>query len=86
MESVAYAISCGTWGTNVLKLERGPFVEQDAGHAYVLDDSTARRRKVRLGASSLGEVEVLDGLAEGERVVVSGSDLFERAEKVRINR
>ena len=72
--------------TNVLKLERGPFVEQDAGHAYVLDDSTARRRKVRLGASSLGEVEVLDGLAEGERVVVSGSDLFERAEKVRINR
>ena len=39
-----------------------------------------------LGASSLGEVEVLDGLAEGERVVVSGSDLFERAEKVRINR
>ena len=29
---------------------------------------------------------LLDGLAEGERVVVSGSDLFERAEKVRINR
>lgn len=72
--------------TQVLKLERGPFIEQDAGHAYVVDGNLAARRKVRLGVSSLGEVEVLDGLSEGERVVVSGSDLFDRADQVRINR
>ena len=71
---------------NVLKLERGPFVEQDGGnYAYVMDGSTAVRRPVRLGASSLGEVEVLDGLQPGDRVVVSGSDQFDGAGKVKIN-
>ena len=69
---------------DVLWLERGPFIEQERGHAYVVVDGIAVRRPVRLGASSLGAVEILDGLAEGERVVVSGSDLFRSAERVRI--
>jgi HlyD family secretion protein len=71
---------------NILKVERGPFIEQSGGrYAYVVVGSTATRRPVRLGVSSLGEVEVLDGLQPGERVVVSGSDLFGEAEKVKIN-
>jgi HlyD family secretion protein len=70
----------------VLKVERGPFVEQSGGrYAYVVNGSTAVRRPVRLGVSSLGEVEVLDGLQAGDRVVVSGSDLFGEAQKVKIN-
>lgn len=72
--------------SNVLKLERGPFVEQDRGNAYVVNGDVAERRAVRLGASSLGEIEVLSGLAEGDRVVVSGSDAFEQAAQVRISR
>ena len=47
--------------------------------------STAVRRPVQLGASSLSEIEVLDGLKEGDRVVVSGSDLFGDADEVKIN-
>jgi HlyD family secretion protein len=70
---------------NVVKVERGPFVEQGNGNAYVMDGSTAVRRPVKLGVSSLGEVEVLSGLQPGDRVVVSGSDLFGDAEKVSIN-
>jgi HlyD family secretion protein len=71
---------------NVLKLERGPFVDQSGGrYAYVMDGSTAVRRPVRLGASSLAEIEVLDGLQPGDRVVVSGSDQFGDAEKVKIH-
>lgn len=71
---------------DVLKVERGPFVEQSGGrHAWVMDGNVAVRRPVRLGVSSLGEVEVLDGLQAGERVVVSGSDLFGDAEKVKVN-
>ncbi|RRU12998.1 efflux RND transporter periplasmic adaptor subunit [Stenotrophomonas sp. 278] len=70
---------------NVLKVERGPFVEQGNGQAYVMNGSTAVRRPVQLGVSSLGEVEILSGLQPGDRVVVSGSDLFGDAEQVSIN-
>lgn len=70
---------------NVLKVERGPFVEQGNGQAYVMNGSTAVRRPVKLGVSSLGEVEILSGLQPGDRVVVSGSDLFGDAEQVSLN-
>jgi HlyD family secretion protein len=70
---------------NVIKVERGPFVEQGNGQAYVMDGSTAIRRPVRLGVSSLGEVEILSGLRPGDRVVVSGAELFGDAETVSIN-
>jgi len=70
---------------NVIKVERGPFVEQGNGQAYVMDGDTAIRRPVQLGVSSLGEVEVLSGLRPGDRVVVSGAELFGDAESVSIN-
>ncbi|HLM53783.1 MAG TPA: efflux RND transporter periplasmic adaptor subunit, partial [Pseudoxanthomonas sp.] len=71
---------------NVLMVERGPFVEQNGGRfAYVVDGGSAVRRPIRTGVSSLGAVEILEGLQPGERVVVSGSDLFGDAERVRIN-
>ncbi len=70
---------------NVVKVERGPFVEQGNGQAYVMDGDVAIRRPVQLGVSSLGEVEILSGLQPGERVVVSGSDLFGDAERVSVN-
>lgn len=70
---------------NALKIERGPFVEQGNGYAYVMDGSHAVRRPVKLGVSSLGEVEILSGLQPGDRVVVSGSDLFGDAERVSVN-
>lgn len=70
---------------DVLKVERGPFVEQGTGTAYVMDGSTAVRRPVQLGVSSLGEVEILSGVQPGDRIVVAGSDLFKDAERVSIN-
>lgn len=71
---------------NVLKLERGPFVEQGGGRqAWVMEGNTAVRRPVQLGVSSLGEVEVLSGLKPGDRVVVSGSDLFGDAQRVSVH-
>ncbi|QOY62443.1 efflux RND transporter periplasmic adaptor subunit [Lysobacter sp. H21R4] len=71
---------------NVLMVERGPFVEQGNGSvAYVMDGNVAVRRPIRIGASSLGEVEIVDGLGVGDRVVVSGADQFGDAERVRVN-
>lgn len=71
---------------NVLKVERGPFVEQSGGsYAYVMEGSTAARRPVKLGVSSLGEVQVLSGLQAGDRVVVSGADNFGDAPRVTVH-
>ena len=67
-------------------VERGPFVEQSGGrYAWVVSGSTASRRPVQFGVSSLGEVEIVSGLQPGEKVVVSGTDLFGDAERVSIN-
>jgi HlyD family secretion protein len=71
---------------DVLMLARGPFVEQQGGRfAYVMDDDTAVRRPIALGATSVSAVEIRDGLGVGDRVVIAGSDAFEDAARVRIN-
>lgn len=71
---------------NALMVERGPFLEQNGGRfAYVVDGSSAVRRPIRTGVSSLDSVEILDGLQPGERIVVSGSDQFGDAERIKIN-
>ena len=67
---------------NVLMVERGSFVDQDAGYAYVLHDGVAERHPVRLGAQSVQKVEILEGLAVGDEIVVSGSDAFNGADRV----
>jgi HlyD family secretion protein len=71
---------------NVLNVERGPFLEQGGGQfAYVMDGNIAVKRRLRTGVSSLGAVEILDGANVGDRVVVSGSDQFGDAERIRIS-
>lgn len=71
---------------DVLMVERGPFLEQGGGRfAYVMDGSTAVRTAVQAGATSLGAVEIVSGAEEGDRIVVSGSDQFANADRVKIN-
>jgi HlyD family secretion protein len=70
----------------VLKLQRGAFADSGGGrHAFVLgDNGLAHRRAVRLGARSVGEVEVLNGLAEGERVIISSIAEFEDYDTIQV--
>ncbi|MDH5835172.1 efflux RND transporter periplasmic adaptor subunit [Luteimonas kalidii] len=71
---------------NVLMVERGPFLEQDGGRfAWVVEGSSAVRRPIQAGASSLNAVEIVSGLQEGERIVVSGTDQFDNADRVRLS-
>lgn len=71
---------------DVLMVDRGPFLEQGGGaSAWVMDGDVAVKRPIRTGTSSLGAVEIVEGLQEGDRVVVSGSDLFGDAERVVVN-
>ena len=69
---------------NVLKVERGPFVEAGGGNsAYVVDGDVAERRAVKVGAVALDAVELI-GVKEGDQIVISGTDVFGDAQRVRI--
>lgn len=69
--------------TRVLKLPRGPFLEAGAGRSvYVVADGVALRRAIRIGVTSVSEVEIVSGLRAGERVIVSDTSEFDGAENV----
>lgn len=71
---------------NVLQVERGPFVDEGGGRsAWVMDGDTAIKRPVRVGAQSINAVELMEGVQEGDRIVVSGADQFGDAERISIN-
>ena len=73
--------------TNVLKLRRGSFTDAAGGRvAYVLEnEDLARRQAVRLGARSISEIQIIEGLSEGQQVIISGIAEFGSAETVRIS-
>lgn len=71
---------------DVLTVARGPFAELGGGkHVYVMHGDFAERREVRLGATSVDRVEIIEGLTPGERVVISGTDHFRGAARVLIS-
>lgn len=68
---------------NVLKVARGAFVDDGGGRtAWVVDGEMATKRNVTLGATSASEVEVLEGLELGERIIVSETSAFGDAKTV----
>jgi HlyD family secretion protein len=71
---------------NVLMLPRGSFVESEGGrYAYVLRAGVAVRTPIKLGATSVSSVEILSGLKQGDKVVISGTETFENAARVSVN-
>lgn len=63
---------------DTLYVRRGPFFESRL--VYVLEDGLAVRREAVFGAASVTEVEVLDGLAEGELIVLSDLSQYRGAD------
>ena len=71
---------------NVLMVDRGPFVDSGAGRvAYVVHGDVAERTTIQIGATSLNAVEIVSGLKEGDRIVISGTDEFKSAQRVALN-
>lgn len=70
---------------DVLTVERGSLTDQ-GGYAYKVAEGIATRTPVRFGSASIGRVEVLEGLAAGDRVVVSGMDAFDNADRVMLSK
>lgn len=68
---------------DALTVQRGPFLESGSGRmAYRIDDGVARRVPIQTGAASVNQVEILDGLAAGDRIVISSTEAFENADTV----
>ena len=71
---------------NVLMVERGPFVDSGAGRvAYVVRNGVAERTPIQVGATSLNAVELVSGVKEGDKIVVSGTDAFNGKQRVVLN-
>jgi len=72
---------------DVLKVGRPAFgqAQQTIG-MFVLtpDGSEAERKTVRLGRNSVSQIEILDGLKEGDRVIISDTSQLDSYSRIRI--
>jgi HlyD family secretion protein len=73
--------------SNALVLPNGPFYQDTGGHwVFVIsaDGRHATRRAVSLGRRNPDNVEILQGLQPGERVIVSSYAAFQKVEQLDI--
>lgn len=71
-----------------LTVAKGGFYQQTAGRwVYLVDEDGrgARRVNVRLGRQNPRQVEVLEGLREGDRIITSGYDTYNSTEQLRFS-
>jgi len=70
--------------TDVLMVQRGQFLDSGAGRvAYLLnEDGIAVRRPIEVGARSLGAVQIVAGLDQGDTIIISSLDPFRSADSV----
>jgi membrane fusion protein (multidrug efflux system) len=60
--------------TNALLIPEGAIVpEQGKSYVFVVKDGIASKREVTLGRRKPGQVQIVQGLSGGERVVVEGT-------------
>lgn len=74
--------------SNTLYIERPLFAQTDSvGTVYKLSDDgqTAERAQIRFGKGSMSHIQIEEGLAKGDRIIVSDPSRFEGFEVIRLN-
>lgn len=72
---------------DVLKVGRPAFGNPDSTISlfkYDPDGKTATRVQVKVGKASVTEIQILDGLKEGDRVILSDMSRYDNTDKVRL--
>jgi HlyD family secretion protein len=69
---------------DVLKVARSPFHDSESRFVYVVRDDQAVRTPVAFGAAAIGEIEIRNGLASGDTVVLSDMRDYKDAPSVSI--
>lgn len=73
---------------NALYVSRPIFAQSNSNSIlYKLDEQGdfAQRTQVRLGKGAINEIQILEGLALGDKVVISDTSSWQNFEKIRIN-
>jgi HlyD family secretion protein len=66
-----------------LVVERGPFYDTGGGRiVYRVEGNVAVRAQIETGSTSVSQIEILDGLDEGDVVIISEIDKFRGSERV----
>ncbi|NVK58063.1 MAG: HlyD family efflux transporter periplasmic adaptor subunit [Alteromonadaceae bacterium] len=68
--------------SNVIKVRRGSFMQSGGFVAYKVDGDLATRIPIETGATSVREVEIIDGVAPGDQIIISSYQAFEQAPSV----
>lgn len=68
-----------------LVVRRGALGRTNAGHAFVVRGDEARRTPVRFGLAGNETIEIVDGLAAGDEVVISDMSDFEDVAAVKLD-
>ncbi|MCF2909559.1 HlyD family efflux transporter periplasmic adaptor subunit [Pseudoalteromonas sp. DL2-H2.2] len=69
---------------DVIKVRRGSFMNAGGNVVYRVEGEVATRLNIRTGASSVNEVEILEGLSPGDQIIVSNYEQFEHAPLVQL--
>lgn len=67
-----------------LVVQRGALARTDTNHAFVVRGDSAIRMPVRFGIANTETIEILDGLAAGDDVVISDVSEYEDVKEVRL--
>lgn len=69
---------------DVMLVKRGAFLDQSGGrYAFRLNgEQQAERVPIRIGALGMNRVEIVSGLSEGDRIIISSSEQLENAQLV----
>jgi len=72
--------------SDVLQVKRGQFLDSSGGKfAYKVENGIAKKTAISIGARSLSHIELLRGLKENDRIIISNTDLFNSAQQVLLN-
>ncbi|GLX79487.1 RND transporter MFP subunit [Thalassotalea insulae] len=68
---------------DVLMVRRGQFYQSGAGKVgYQIKDGVAQRIALQSGATSMSHIEILNGVKEGDTLVISSLDVFDNKDRV----
>lgn len=82
-----FTLGTATTATTATILAVGPFLQQSGGEwVFVLapGDDTALRRRIRPGRRNIEQLEILDGLSAGERVIISDYQGYNGVDRIEI--
>lgn len=70
--------------TNVLAVQRGSLNTTESGFAFVMKDDNAARVPVRFGLAGDDRIEIIEGLEDGDEVVISNMSDYTGVKQLRL--